>query len=99
MAPGAAALRASYRPFGRSACYASGARGFFSDAPKKNKRTMAVRFNDDSIREEINAHRDEIDRNELLIGDWDVSEVTNMSFLFLYMQNFNQELRWDTRAT
>ena len=96
MAPGAAALRAT-RPFGRPACNASGSRFFFPDAPKKNKRTMAVRFNDDSIREEINAHRDEIDRNELLIGDWDVSEVTDMSYLFFSMQNFNQELRWDTR--
>lgn len=56
------------------------------------------KFDSQSLRDAISTHRDEIDSNELLIGDWDVSDVTDMDELFKGMRNFNQPLPWDTRS-
>jgi surface protein len=54
-------------------------------------------FSSDSLRAALNRDRDKIERNEISIVDWDVSNVTNMRGLFQGWSEFNQPIgNWDT---
>jgi len=64
----------------------------------KREHSPEQRFDSRSLRDAISAHWAEIDSNQLLIGDWDVSDVQDMDELFKGMKNFNQPLPWDTRS-
>lgn len=47
--------------------------------------------------DDIRENKDAIERGELVITEWDVSEVTDLSGLFEGFSLFNQPLNWDTR--
>jgi hypothetical protein len=47
--------------------------------------------------DDIRENKDAIESGELVITDWDVSEVTDLSGLFEGFSKFNQPLNWDTR--
>ena len=47
--------------------------------------------------DDIRTNKDAIERGELVITEWDVSEVTDMSGIFAGFSLFNQPLDWDTR--
>ena len=53
--------------------------------------------NSNDLYEDIRSNKDAIESGELVITNWDVSEVTDLSGLFEGFSKFNQPLNWDTR--
>ena len=49
-------------------------------------------FSNASLRAALNRDREKIERNEISIADWDVSQVTDMSGLFEGWSDFNQPI-------
>jgi hypothetical protein len=52
--------------------------------------------NSKELYEDIRSNKDAIESKELVITDWDVSEVTDLSGLFDGFKLFNQPLNWKT---
>ena len=56
-----------------------------------------MQHTDRTLREALKRDREKIERGEISIVDWDVSQVTDMSGLFKGWSSFNQPIgSWDT---
>jgi len=53
-------------------------------------------MNSKELYNDIRYHKDAIESGDLVITDWDVSEVDDMSGLFEGFSKFNQPLNWKT---
>ena len=60
------------------------------------KALAAKKFTDETLRSALREHRADIESDRIQIGDWDVSDVTDMQMLFSGWDLFNQSLNWNT---